>query len=226
MNPAVLSAGQIQRLDQLAIEKERIPSLVLMENAGRAAAGVILRQCRAYQNPFVCVVCGTGNNGGDGFVVSRHLQRAGVATVTYLVGKTSGLKQDALANYRILKKQGSSVHRISQSNRFLRQDIARADVIVDALFGVGLNRNIQEPFKSIIELINSRKPGKTVISLDVPSGLDATTGAVFGVCVQADLTVTFSAPKQGFYKKEGRVYTGRVKVVDIGIPKKLMKSVT
>lgn len=208
-----VTVKQIQALDRMAMEKYGIPSLILMENAGRAVAEEVLKSLRNKKNPFVCVICGQGNNAGDGFVAARHLLNAGIKTKTFLIGKVNDLKHDAAVNYQILKKAGYAI--VSP------QKLSRADVVVDAIFGVGLNRAVGEPFKTVIETIN--KEAKCVVSIDIPSGLDGTTGKIYGVCVRADLTVTFSFAKEGFFKNEGPQRTGEIIVADIGIPERVSK---
>ncbi|MDP2653654.1 MAG: NAD(P)H-hydrate epimerase [Candidatus Omnitrophota bacterium] len=213
------TVAQIQELDRLAIERYRIPSLILMENAGRAVAVETMKSLRARRR--VSVVCGAGNNAGDGFVAARHLLNAGVQTEIWLIGPPDRLKPDAAVNFRILKACGFPVLPFSGNPRAFENKIRRADVIVDAIFGVGLNREITGPFRSAIEAINAAR--KYVVSADIPSGLDGTTGQVYGVCVKARKTVTFSSPKKGFTLGQGPAFTGRVIVADIGIPGKIKK---
>ncbi|MBI5023621.1 MAG: NAD(P)H-hydrate epimerase [Candidatus Omnitrophica bacterium] len=210
-----ITVRQIQKLDKTAIERYGIPSLVLMENAGRAVAEEVKRYLRRKRRPRVCVVCGLGNNAGDGFVAARHLTNAGIPTKIFLVGKASQLKHDAAVNYRILKRMKCPIQEAGTGRGLSLRDID-ADVVVDAIFGVGLDREIEEPFRGVIETIN--RAAKYVVAVDIPSGLDGTTGAIYGVCVKADRTMTFSFPKKGFLKGHGPRYVGKIVVVDIGIP--------
>ncbi len=222
----LLSTLEIQALDKFAIETLGMSSLSLMENAGRAVSSKILHRLnkrKKSQKPFVVIFCGLGNNAGDGFVVARHLHLAGVGVKTYIIGKVKNLKSDAAANYQILKWLKSGIRHVEAMNRFVKNDIAHCDVVVDAIFGVGLNRDVEEPFFSVIQAIN--KYGKYVVSVDVPSGLDSTSGRIQGNCVKANVTVTFSFAKKGFFKNDGPHYTGRVVVADIGIPKALIKKI-
>ncbi len=253
-----LSAAEVLALDNLAVHRFGIPPCVLMENAGRTVAQEILRQLRPIKKPFVVIVCGFGNNAGDGFVVARHLAEANVIARTFVTGKGHSLKPDAALNLKILKKLKLPVYAIKgidtfaapqhrslgQSlkgplsinpkhapafrsklvegvdKRFLRS-IERSDLIVDAIFGVGLSRPVDEPFKSVIETINQSH--QRVLAVDVPSGLDATTGRMHGVCIQAHTTVALTCPKKGFYKNDGPRHVGRIVVADIGIPKVLLR---
>jgi hydroxyethylthiazole kinase-like uncharacterized protein yjeF len=223
MRQKAVSVKQIQDLDKVAIEKYGVPSLALMENAGRSVADQAVKMVAKASKPCVCVVCGLGNNAGDGFVIARHLINAGVRTKIFLIGKGSQLKTDAAVNYRILKKLKYPFKEVGKINSSFLKDLNRADAVVDAIFGVGLNREVKDPFRSVIEAINE-KAGK-VISVDAPSGIDGTTGKIYGICIKADVTVTFSFMKKGFLKRQGPKYTGKVIVVDIGIPLQLKKEV-
>ncbi|HOW35449.1 MAG TPA: NAD(P)H-hydrate epimerase [Candidatus Omnitrophota bacterium] len=218
-----LSARQVQRLDKIAIEEIGIPSVALMENAGRAVSGQILARLKKSSKKFVSVFCGTGNNAGDGFVIARYLLNAGLTPKVFIVGRARYLKSDAEINYRTLKKLKCPVREIRRVDQLLLRDIAKSKIIVDALFGVGLNRPVGELFKNVIEAVNAAR--KYIIAVDVPSGLDATTGKTFGACIQADLTVTLSCVKKGFLKNAGPRHTGRIVVADIGIPLKLLGKV-
>ncbi len=210
-----VTVKEIQKLDKNAIQKVGISSLVLMENAGRSIAQEILKRLKGQQKKVVCVVCGLGNNAGDGFVAARHLLSAGIKTKIFLIGRESDLKNDAAVNCQILKKAGVPIFSVMQWDGILKRNLSQADVVVDAIFGVGLNRDIEEPFKSIIVKIN--QAAKNIVSADVPSGLDGTTGEIYGVCVKADVTVTFSFAKKGFFKNEGPKHVGKIVVADIGI---------
>ena len=219
-----VTVQQIQNLDRIAIERYGIPPIVLMENAGRAVAEEVKKSLRGKKKPRVCVVCGLGNNAGDGFVVARHLINAGILTKIFLIGKARQLKYDAAVNCQILKKMKCPIIEC-RGTKFCAPTgfVARADIVVDAIFGVGLNREITGPFRSVIETIN--REAKYVVAVDIPSGLDGTAGAIYGACVKANKTVTFSFPKKGFLKNHGPRQTGKVVVVDIGIPVQVIKKV-
>ncbi|MCK5581273.1 MAG: NAD(P)H-hydrate epimerase [Candidatus Omnitrophica bacterium] len=210
---------QIQKLDDIAINQYGVPSLALMENAGKSVAQEAIRMVAKKKRPCVCVVCGLGNNAGDGFVVARHLINAGIEPKIFLIGKVAKLKNDALVNCRILKKCRYPIKEAQKVTPAFKKELQKADLIVDAIFGVGLNREVGVPFKSFIEAVNDSK--KPVLAVDAPSGLDGTTGKIYGVCVKAKKTVTFSFAKKGFYKAHGPEVIGKVVVVDIGIPKRL-----
>jgi len=215
----VVTVKQIQTLDETAIKRCGVPALILMENAGRGVFDIVMKMRPA----TVTVVCGRGNNAGDGFVTARHLINAGVKTHLILLGRGSQLKQDALVNYSILKRLKYPVQEITRLTAKTLALIREADVVVDAIFGVGLNREITGPFKSAIETLN--REAKKIVAVDIPSGLDGTSGEIYGVCIKAHKTVTFSFAKQGFYQNEGPRHTGRVVVLDIGIPDQIKKKI-
>lgn len=213
----------IAALDRRAIFEFGIPSTVLMENAGRAVSLAILRSLRNVRRPNVIIFCGLGNNAGDGFVIARHLQDHGIAVKTFLLGNPRHLKTDALLNYKILKNLKGPLKVVRCLDAYLEAEIKKSGLVVDAIFGVGLNRAITGLFKDAIEAINeSRRP---VIAVDVPSGLDATTGKIYGVCIKAKTTVTFTLMKKGLLKNEGPRHSGKIIVADIGIPKHLIEKI-
>jgi len=212
----IVTVNQMQALDKRAIEKLGIPSIALMENAGCAVAQEIKRKLKKITKPRVAIVCGMGNNAGDGFVVTRHLENAGIKTATFIVGKPSQLKNDAAINYKIIKRCKYPLFVIAKADAAFVREVKKADIVVDAFFGTGLCREIKEPFKEIIEAINQHS--KHTIAVDIPSGLDGTTGNIWGVAIKAKTTVTFMCAKKGFYCNQGFRLTGKIKVVDIGIP--------
>lgn len=207
----------VREIDRKTIEKHGIPSLVLMENAGRAAADVIIEEF-----PFanrVAVFAGGGNNGGDGFVIARHLIGQGIAVTAYLAVSSGKYKGDALTNLRALKKSGGEVVELEGGLRKYKQ----ADLIVDALFGTGLDREVDGFNRKIIDFMNSQPVPK--LAVDLPSGLDANTGFPLGTAVKADVTVTFVLPKIGISIYPGLDYSGRVYVADITTPKFLEEGI-
>jgi len=219
MKKRVVTVKQIQALDSLAIDRYGVPSLALMENAGRGVACEILKLLRRIKGATVSIFCGLGNNAGDGFVIARHLINAGVKVRIYLIGKRSQLKQDAAVNYSILKKCRYPIKEFHRLNNEIIRVLKSSDIVVDAIFGVGLNREINEPFRSTINAINQN--AKKIVAVDTPSGLDGTSGNTYGVCIKANATITFSFIKKGFLKSQGPKHIGKVIVVDIGIPRKL-----
>ena len=206
-----LSVAEAKAFDRTAQEELGIPSLILMENAGRSVAEEAIKMLGGKKR--VAVVCGVGNNGGDGLVAARQLLNAGKRVEVYLVGKVSKLKSDPKTNLGILRKMKQRIS-LARSVKELR-DIKKADLIIDAIFGIGLKAEVRKPLLDIIRFLNqSQKP---ILSVDVPSGLEADTGRVLGMAVKARKTVTFVASKKGFFRGDGPEYCGRIVVRDIGI---------
>ncbi|KPJ68601.1 hypothetical protein AMJ44_06250 [candidate division WOR-1 bacterium DG_54_3] len=206
-----ISVSQAQAFDRYAQEKLGIPSVILMENAGRSVAEEAMQMLRGKGS--VAVVCGVGNNGGDGLVAARHLFNAGVKTSIYLIGKASSLKPDPKTNLNILKKMKQNIIQIRLAKDL--KGVKKADLIIDAIFGIGLSSEVREPYAGIIEYLNRSK--KPILCVDVPSGLDADSGKILGKTVKANRTVTFVAAKKGFSKLDGPRVCGKIVVRDIGI---------
>ena len=218
----VLSREQIRNFDRYAIDTCHVPSLVLMENAGRGAANVIEQSLPP--GGRLVVVCGVGNNGGDGFVVARHLIRACADVSVWLVGDESKLAGDALLNYRALRGLQADITPLMVDDvEAFERALAEADVIVDAMFGTGLDREVRHPYAAAIRAIN-QAPSKR-IALDLPSGLDANTGAVLGVAVEADETITFGALKLGMLTPNGAQHCGTIHVASLGVPESIIGAV-
>jgi NAD(P)H-hydrate epimerase len=208
-----LTARQMRKADDRAIHEIGIPALCLMENAGRAVAQHVGDYLRRHNGRSVCCVCGTGNNGGDGCVAVRHLVNAGYRLTYMIVGDATKMTPEAAVNAQVLDKL--SVRRIA-IDKISPRSFQSCDALVDALFGTGLSREVVGLPRRVIEAMNaSHVP---VFSVDVPSGLDATTGDVWGVAVKAHCTVALAYPKRGFFRHDGPRFTGRMVVEDIGIP--------
>lgn len=219
----VLSRAQMRDFDAHAIHECKVPSLVLMENAGRGAADIIERELSASSPRLrrVVVVAGTGNNGGDGFVVARHLLTRGARVEAWLIGDPAKMTPDCRANHDAFRGVGGVVSGgASPDLSALMAVLSNADIAVDALFGTGLDRPVTGVFAEVIGLlVRARHEAATVIAaLDVPSGLDAETGSVLGVAAQADVTVSFAHLKLGHATGHGASRCGPVHVVDIGVP--------
>ncbi len=206
-----VTSKTMKAIDRRASDVYGVASIVLMENAGRGAAEEILKALRKKSRPQVVLVCGTGNNGGDGFVATRHLIIHGVRPQVFLLGSEAQLKGDAAVNCDILKRMGMRI----RCERPTANALTRADIVVDAIFGIGLNRQIEGQVAEVIDDMN--RWARKIFSLDVPSGLDATSGKIHGVCVKAHRTITFYAPKTGMLRASGPDYTGKTVVKHIGI---------
>lgn len=213
----IVTARQMQQIDNMAIDKFGIPALILMENAARVAASCALRMLKLGQTN-VFFFCGQGNNGADGFACARHLVNRGLKIKVCFVGREEKLSPEAKINYLILRKLGQKILKPNLS--LLKKEINSADLIIDALLGIGLKSEVKEPYFSLIKLINSSH--KTVLSLDIPSGLDATSGKVCGIAVKADRTITFGLVKRAFLNLEAKKYLGKVIVGDISLPRRLL----
>ena len=214
----IVTAEEMRRIDSRAIEKVSIPGLVLMENAGRGVVSVMEEELGELGGLSVAVVSGKGNNGGDGFVIARFLANKGCAAAVYLLGRKSEVKGDARANLGLALEAGIDVNEVrgDTSMEKLVQGLGRADVTVDAVFGTGFKGAARGIARKAIELINLFDG--PVFSVDVPSGLDSTTGQVEGSCVVADVTATMCLPKRGLLLYPGKIYAGDVYVIDIGVP--------
>jgi len=214
--PRPLPAEAVRELDRRAIEDFGVPGVVLMENAGRGAALLALEMLGASTGPVV-ILAGRGNNGGDGFVIARHLANAGVATRTFVLAPFDKITGDAALNLAIIRKLGLPVTSVAleDDESPVTDALADAALVVDALLGTGTRGEVRGPFRRAIELINqARCP---VLAIDIPSGLDADSGVVLGVAVNADATATFLAPKLGLTRADGPAHAGRVVLIDIGV---------
>jgi len=211
-----VTPDEMRRIDAFAIDTVGIPGVVLMENAGRAIFEQAYKGL-AGKDSHALVFCGRGNNGGDGFVVARHLLNNGVDTEVFVVGAISKIKGDAGVNLRILKRMGVPITKITKKSLpELRRRMKRCGLIVDALLGTGLSGEVTGLYRDVIELIN--EAGCPVLAVDIPSGLDGLTGKPLGISVVANATVTFQLPKKAFENPRARNFTGQLTVVDIGIP--------
>lgn len=212
----VFSRAQMRQLDQLATEKLRVPSVVLMENAGRGAVDVLLREFGAASALRVLVACGAGNNGGDGYVVARRLALLGAKVEVWSAVPKERLRGDAATNYAAAEHSVGCVRELNESSLGdFEAALARADVAVDALFGTGLERPIEGTMRAVVERLNASAVKR--VALDLPSGLDADTGRVHGVAVRADVTVTFAGMKLGLLTPTGAEHSGKLEIADIGV---------
>ncbi len=218
----VLSRAQMRDFDAYVISQCRVPGLVLMENAGRGATDVIEKEALggAAAGKRVVVVCGGGNNGGDGYVIARHLTARGASVAVFSTQDVARLQGDALVNHDGYVGIGGDVRSLVAAGAAgalqLDEELARADAVVDALFGTGLDRPLTPESIDVVSRMN-RAPGRR-IAVDIPSGLDADTGAVHGTVFEASLTVTFGHPKLGLLTPRGARYGGTLRVVDLGVP--------
>jgi NAD(P)H-hydrate epimerase len=215
-----LTREQVRTVDRRAINDFGVPGVVLMENAARGTAEVLL--ALGIHGPVV-VCCGKGNNGGDGLALARHLDNRLVPVRVLLFAHPEEVGGDAAINLHILEKTGVRLDVRNEDPlnlELLRHDLAAADWVVDALFGTGLTGPLQTLFADVVRAINASSAH--VLAVDIPSGLDADTGEPLGATVRAQHTVTFVAPKKGFASPAARSWIGHVHVVDIGAPRSLL----
>jgi hydroxyethylthiazole kinase-like uncharacterized protein yjeF len=222
--PLVLSRAQVRSIDQLAVARYGMVGLVLMENAGRSASASI----DAAYGPagYAAIVCGTGNNGGDGCVIARHLHNRGWRVRLLMTGPEDRFSDDTRANFRILTAMDLPVA-IAPKAAEQEAWLAHVDpncVFVDALLGTGFSGEVREPTATLIHQLNDHDK-RAMVAVDVPSGLDCDTGEPSAATIRADLTVTFVARKRGFEVAAAGHYSGRVEVADIGVPKELVWAV-
>jgi len=218
MKRYLVTADEMRRMDRMTIEDFGIPGLVLMENAGRQAADILLETFSSRASIDVGVAAGRGNNGGDGFVIARVLASRGCSVTVYVLSSRERITGDALENLALIEAMDIEILWLASEVELLRVEarMSAHDVLVDALLGTGLNQEVRGLYRMAIDILNRSK--KPIVSVDLPSGLDADTGTPLGCCVQAHTTVTFAFPKIAHLLLPGSVYTGHLHVVDIGIP--------
>ena len=221
----IVSAKEMRWCDEVTIHKHGVPSLMLMENAGRGVAETAVEVCGPPESKRILVFCGKGNNGGDGFVAARHLLNAGASVTIVLLTPARSLQGDARSNYDILarlKQPAAGSLSIKPFSRPLLKSLQKQDLIIDAIFGTGFSGSVREPFVSAIDWINRQQV--PVLSVDIPSGVDGTTGVVVNVAVKASCTTTFGLVKTGLLCNQGQDHVGLLRTIDIGIPKNVSRT--
>jgi NAD(P)H-hydrate epimerase len=211
-----LTRDQVRRVDRVAIDEFGFLGLVLMENAGRGCADLL---CHLGIRGPVIVCCGKGNNGGDGFVIARHLLVRGYETRVLLWNEPAAFVGDAAANLTILQKLGADLRYAgsSFSAGWLETELRGADWTVDALLGTGATGTPRSPVDQILAVLNKPSSARR-LAVDLPSGLDCDTGMAASATFRADHTATFVAAKQGFSNPDAEPWLGQVHVLDIGVP--------
>ncbi len=213
-NNLYFSSKEIYQIDKLATEKYLIPSIILMENAGRLSAEFIKNFAKRKKFKKVIVFCGPGKNGGDGFVCARYLYiwEFDVKVITFV--DDAKYQGDVLQNYEILKRLNVKIERFNFEK--IRKMIDKYEVVVDAIFGIGLSRPVEGEYAEAIELIN--RSNKIVFSIDIPSGLHSDTGEILGTAVKADYTLSMGFLKVAFRVKIARKLCGEIVLLDLGYP--------
>jgi hydroxyethylthiazole kinase-like uncharacterized protein yjeF len=214
----ILNAAQMREADRYTIEEIGIPSLVLMENAGRQVVAAIEAAYESKLDGRVAVLCGRGNNGGDGFVVARTLLQRGIDAAVFVLGSLSDVRGDARLNLDILGRLGVTVVELAdeQTWELHFSEIAQCSLIVDAVFGTGLKSALGGMMETVVADVNAS--GIPIVSIDLPSGLSADTPHLIGDCIDASMTVTLAAPKLPLVLPPGEAHAGDVVIADIGIP--------
>ena len=220
MTPPPMTCAEVRQRERRAIEELGLPSLLLMENAGRGLAELLLA---LGIDGKVVVCCGKGNNGGDGLVLARHLDNRSMRCSVLLFARPEELTPDSSLNYRVLTGSGVpvAVHAgLPLDTERVSAELTSAGWVVDALFGTGLRGPLRPPFDEIVKLINDS--GAKVLAVDIPSGLDGDTGLPLGPAVRARHTGTLIACKIGFLHPAARAWTGEVHLIDTGMPRCLL----
>lgn len=225
----LVTSDEMRLCDRAAVERYRIPSLLLMENAGAGAARVLEEQFGPVEGKLIYVFCGKGNNGGDGFVVARHLYNLGARVWVFLTGRASELRGDAKTNHQILKE----IVRHDRSKNITFDELhstkplsrlPKPHIIVDALVGTGFTGSLRDPYRQLVEWMNrTRVP---TLAIDVPSGINSDNGTAGNAAVRADVTATMALKKVGLVVNRGRECAGRTIAVDIQIPSHAFQSVS
>ncbi len=216
--PQSISREQARELDRRAVDEYGMASVMLMENAGRGTADLL---CRLGIAGRVVICCGRGNNGGDGFVVARHLDLRGYDVRVLAFDDPVTLAGDAALNYHVLAHSDVPMWRLEPDD--LPPELSAAAWVVDALLGTGAKGEPRPPYDRVIETINAS--GRAILAVDVPSGLDCESGAAARHTIRAAHTATFVANKTGFDTPDARDHTGMVHVLDIGAPRKLVEEI-
>lgn len=215
----VMSREEVRAFDAWAINEAGIPGVVLMENAGRSCAEYIVERFAGRQETKVCIICGTGNNGGDGYVIARHLVNAGFEILVVICGDRVRVKGDARVNLEIIEGIGVSIVGLELLSdnilKHVQEFTAGCNIVVDALLGTGLKGELSNEYVQLITCLNACEC--PIVAVDIPSGLDCNTGLPLPVCIEADATITFVAVKKGFVPTEATRATGRIYVASIGV---------
>jgi NAD(P)H-hydrate epimerase len=218
----ILTAAEMREVDRLTAERAGVPSLTLMENAGTAVADFLQRQFPSFERRKILVLCGKGNNGGDGFVVARRLRERGADPRVLLFATPESVHGDAAVNLKRWREMGGELQVVQRVEEWqAAASFSGNEVVVDALLGTGLRGPVEGLLQRVIQDVNHRPPGAYVVAVDTPSGLASDSGELTGDAVVANSTVTFTAPKLGQVLGSGSSMTGGLVVCDIGSPRSL-----
>ncbi len=218
MKERAISSDQMYRVEENGHTVIGMKRFLMMENAGHGISDFVTTKFKNIKGKKIVAVCGTGNNGGDGFVACRHLTGHGVRPTVILLGGPSGIKsEEAQLNWRIIEKMDSiEIIFGREINNAIKKRIANADIILDGIFGTGIRGEVREPYATAIDLVNKSKA--YVLAIDVPSGFNPNTGEIHEKVIRAKATITFHRIKTGLAGKGAKKYTGKVHIEKIGIP--------
>jgi NAD(P)H-hydrate epimerase len=223
----ILTASEMREVDRLTSEREGVSSSTLMENAGASVARFVADRFPNFKTKKIAVLCGKGNNGGDGFVVARRLRQAGADPAAFLFGDPQQMQGDAAANFRRWRESAGTVQLISTQAEWeaAKSTVSSADIVIDALLGTGVRGGVKDSLAEVISNVNAFRKERAciVMAVDIPSGLPADGGAIEGPVITADYTVTFTAPKVGMFAGRAADYVGELKVEDIGSSRGLIE---
>jgi len=224
----ILTTSEMRQADRLTTERYGIASLSLMENAGSSIARFIAAHFSPLERRRIAVLCGKGNNGGDGFVAARRLRELGAQPVVFLFADPAELAGEAAENFRRLRSASLDAKIVRDAPAWAASldSLSNAAVIVDALFGTGLRGPVDGLPAQVIQDVNRHNPRTCVVSVDIPSGLLGDTGEAAGPAIAADYTITFTAPKIGMIAASARPWIGRLAVADIGTPRELVEEIS
>ncbi len=218
--PPIVTAAEMSEIDRYTISEIGIPGRVLMENAGRAATEIILRKWSELSGRRIAIVCGKGNNGGDGLVVARCLNERGAGCSVFLLGKKAEVRGEALANLQVAEKLGLPIFEVIEESQL--PDFSLYTLLVDAILGTGSRGNLEALLARAVERMNAS--GRPTVALDLPTGVNADTGEVIGSCIRVAMCVAFGAAKRGLLFSPGREYAGEVHVARIGFPQRAVEA--
>ena len=221
-----LNREQVRSVDQIAIEQYGMPGVVLMENAGRGAAEIIHRLAPASARPGrhrIAILCGGGNNAGDGYVIARHLEMMGHVTRIIAVVDPASLGGDASVNAMIARRAEIEIRHCREPEQ-IDHALVDAGVVVDCLLGTGARGPLRGIFAGAVSAANRLDAPR--VAIDIPTGLDCDSGVAEDPTFRADHTITFVAAKAGFAKRNAGEFTGAVEIVEIGVPRRLLESLS
>ncbi len=214
----VLDNQQMRLLDRITTKEYKIPGLILMENAGMNTTVEVMKALNDDYRKKVIIICGTGNNGGDGFAVARHLYNKDVQVKVYVIGEESSIQNDGKTNFEAIRAMRVSIGFLKDENDMIdfNLDLMKSDIVVDAIFGTGLNTPVKGIANEVIRVVN--KVQRKIISVDIPSGISGDTGKVLGNAIRATKTVAYQLPKIGNLTAPAIEYNGELLICPIGIP--------